>query len=206
LSRWLFATPNFLHPGLWELTLRWNLSEESHLVQLSDGGHFENLALYELIRRRAKVIILCDGAADPDDKFSDLANAIEKVRVDFNALIDISSEQLQSLVPRKHDKFSSDAGRGYAQRGFIDANIYYFDKDKVTLGKLIYIKTTFYPELSADLYSYRERHPEFPDQSTADQFFDEKQFEAYRELGYQTAWHMTREFSSLDEVFKSIPD
>ncbi|UCE88250.1 MAG: patatin-like phospholipase family protein [Pseudomonadota bacterium] len=205
MSRWLFRTPNFLYPGLWELTLRWNLSEDSHLLQLSDGGHFENLGLYELVRRRAKVIIVCDGAADPEDRFSDLANAMEKVRVDFNAMIDVSSEQLQSLVPRKHDKFKSGSGRGYAERGYLVANIYYFDKDKVTVGKLIYIKTTFYPELSADLYSYRERHPEFPDQSTADQFFDEKQFEAYRELGYQTAWRMTEDLLSLDQVLESTP-
>ena len=31
---------------------------------------------------------------------------------------------------------------------------------------------------------YRAKHPSFPHESTADQFFDETQFEAYRALGY----------------------
>jgi hypothetical protein len=57
-------------------------------------------------------------------------------------------------------------------------------------GKLIFIKSSFFRELSADLYGYKQKQPEFPNEPTSDQFFDEKQFEAYRELGYQTAWQM----------------
>ena len=45
-------------------------------------------------------------------------------------------------------------------------------------------------QLTADLYGYRKGHPEFPDEPTSDQFFDEKQFEAYRELGFQLTFQM----------------
>jgi|GEM_PF-2419061 len=45
--------------------------------------------------------------------------------------------------------------------------------------------------MPADLICYKKAHISFPDQSTADQFFDEKQFEAYRELGYLIAEQMT---------------
>ena len=65
-------------------------------------------------------------------------------------------------------------------------------------GKFIYIKSTFFKQLSADMYGYKQNQPEFPDEPTSDQFFDEKQFEAYRELGYQTAWQMMEN----DEVKK----
>ncbi len=41
--------------------------------------------------------------------------------------------------------------------------------------------------LPADLYGYKAKHLNYPDQTTADQFFDEVQFEAYRELGYNIA-------------------
>ena len=175
--------PNVLYPGCSELFLRKNLDENSRMVQLSDGGHFENLGLYELIRRRLKLIIVCDGAAHPSFGFDDLGNAIEKVRADFGALIDIDCEDLKRLTPAA----GPDGSAGYAEKGYLLAEITYCDRSK---GTLIYLSATFYKELSADLYAYRKSHAEFPHQSTVDQFFDEKQFEAYRELGYQTAHRM----------------
>lgn len=182
------AVPNFIWPGLWEVFLRRNLSERSWLIQLTDGGHFENLGIYEMIRRKARLIIVCDAAADLDYTFGDLANATEKVRVDFGALIDIDNKKLQKLIPSKqlaHSELSD--GLYYADQGFITANINYADK---TQGKLIYIKATLIPSLTADIYGYKCQHPTFPHESTGDQFFDERQFEAYRELGYQIAWNM----------------
>ncbi len=52
-------------------------------------------------------------------------------------------------------------------------------------GLLFFVKATMIAEIPADIYGYKDVHPEFPNQSTVDQFFDEKQLEAYRELGYQ---------------------
>lgn len=183
-----FRAPNFIHPGLWELALRKRLNENRDFIQLSDGGHFENLGLYELIRRRLKLIVICDGGADPDFTFSDLANAIEKVRADFGALINIECKDLEPLVPRAQTTSSeSDCAEKFAAQGHLIADIYYSDNSR---GKLIYLTTTFTRSLSADLFGYRKEHPEFPDEPTGDQFFDEKQFEAYRELGFQLAWNM----------------
>jgi len=177
--------PNFLSPGLSELLFPEYLSEERRLVELTDGGHFENLALYELVRRKCKLIICCDGAADPKFAFGDLTNAIEKVRVDFGAKIKITSEELGSLVSGiEHDERG--ARIAYADRGFIEADIEYADDrpNEESKGKLIYIKATFPKDLPADLRGYKVAYPSFPNESTADQFFDEKQFEAYRELGF----------------------
>ena len=64
------------------------------------------------------------------------------------------------------------------------------------MGTLILLKATPFKGAPADVFSYRRDHPEFPDQSTADQFFDEKQFDSYRELGYVTAFHMLREIEA----------
>ena len=63
------------------------------------------------------------------------------------------------------------------------------DPEKET-GTLIYLKTTLTGGLPADIYGYQAGHPEFPDEPTSDQFFDEAQFEAYRELGYQLCTQM----------------
>jgi hypothetical protein len=198
---WLVREPNFLWPGLWELLLRKSLNEDTRFIQLSDGGHFENLGLYELIRRRLKLIVVCDGAADPDYNFSDLANAIEKARADFGALIKVECKDLEPLVSRAREGAADgECPEKFAERGYLVADIHYADESR---GKLIYFTTTFTRGLSADLYGYRKEHPEFPDQSTSDQFFDEKQFEAYRELGFQLAWNMLKDYpGDLNEVVR----
>jgi hypothetical protein len=56
---------------------------------LSDGGHFENTACYELIRRRVPFIICSDAGQDPDYQFADLANLVRKARTDFSAEIQV---------------------------------------------------------------------------------------------------------------------
>jgi hypothetical protein len=197
LTSWLLcgkSGPNALCPGLSELFMRMSLDENSQQIQLSDGGHFENLGLYELIRRRLKLIIVCDGTADKDFAFADLANAVERVRADFGAIVDIDSADLERLVPKAERKghVETEPASRYAERGYLVADITYSagPPDANKKGKLIYMTTTFFKELSADLYAYRKCNDAFPDQPTSDQFFDEKQFEAYRELGFQTACRM----------------
>ena len=182
-------SPNAFFPGLFELVFRKNLDENSRMVQLSDGGHFENLGLYELIRRRLKLIIVCDGSADPCYGFDDLANAIEKVRADFGAIINFDCCDMESLTPKSVVETGNepDICVTYAERGYLRGKIKYNDDNE---GTLIYLTTTLFRDVSADIYGYRKAHKEFPDESTSDQFFDEKQFEAYRELGFQTAHKM----------------
>jgi len=201
LSKWLMhlsrcfcqdETPNMFYPGLAEVIFRNALNEDSAMLQLSDGGHFENLGLYELIRRRLPLIIVADGSADPDYKFDDLANALEKVRADFGALITFPRDALEDLVPCRETQTTEDDSDShpvmrYAKRGYLLGKIDYANNQH---GVLLYLTTTFIHGLSADLHGYRRSHPHFPDEPTADQFFDEKQFEAYRELGYQLTYKM----------------
>lgn len=197
--RW--STPNLIHPGLSESFGRINLKEDpgTRFVLLTDGGHFENLGLYELVRRRLKLIVVCDATADPDFKFNDLSNAIEKVRTDFGAIIELSDADLQTLVPGPVDGKTPDPSRSTADRGFLIAPIRYSLRSGQSAdgptdhGTLILLKATFFRGLGADLLGYRRGHPAFPNQSTGDQFFDEKQFEAYRELGFQTCWRMLQD-------------
>lgn len=149
--------------------------ESAGALELTDGGHFDNLAIYELVRRKVPFIILLDGAADPGFEFADFANLLEKIRADFGVTIDI--EDLDKLIAKR------DGGEEpRAKAGVVAGVIHYGSSFK---GKLFYVKTTLIDGLPEDIYGYWRRHNEFPDESTADQFFDEKQFEAYRELGYQ---------------------
>jgi len=154
-------------------------SDRSAYVYLSDGGHFENLGIYELVRRRCSLIIACDADADPDFGLENLGNAIRKCRSDFGIPIDIHPEKMrphqdqQNLDTPKRSDFHfvrGDIQYGAADRGKPD-------------GILLYIKTLLTKEDPADVQSYAAAHNDFPQQSTADQWFDESQFESYRALG-----------------------
>lgn len=179
-----YYMPNMWFPGLRDIFLPKFMDEESRFVELSDGGHFENLGMYELVRRKVDLIIVCDGAADNNFKFTDFANLVEKVRLDFGAIIEID---LDPLIPKKGDNHEYGLEK-MAEQGHAIGTIKYRNKEKP--GFLIYIKSTIVPKLPADIYGYKLTHKKFPDETTGDQFFDEKQFEAYRELGFQLGKRM----------------
>jgi hypothetical protein len=63
-------------------------------LNLSDGGHFENLGLYEMVRRRCQFIVVVDGGQDAKFGFDDLGNAIRRVRVDLGISIEITARHL----------------------------------------------------------------------------------------------------------------
>ena len=63
-------------------------SDESEYVYLSDGGHFENLGLYEMVRRRCRYIVVLDAGCDRDFHYDDLGNALRKIRIDLRIPID----------------------------------------------------------------------------------------------------------------------
>ncbi len=192
------AIPSYYYPGFWEVFRRSKMNEKAEFVQLSDGGHFENLALYELLRRRAELIVVCDAGADPNYEFGDLANAVEKARVDFGAKIEITRTMLDELIPASKPG-QNDMKYPLANKSYLIADIDYGNRP--VKGKLIYIKTTLSNNLGADIHGYKRTHPDFPDQTTVDQFFDEVQFEAYRELGRQIVNNMMGDPEVLD-LFK----
>jgi len=163
------VTPSYL---LKELMGR--LDENGLHINLTDGGHLENLGLYELLRRRCRLIIACDGEADPEMTFQGLANAIRLARIDLGVNIEIDVDRLRAC---------SDAGEGSdwsAAHGAV-GRINYGDGE---YGWLLYIKSSMTGDEPVSIRKYRDDDPSFPHQTTADQFFDEAQFEAYRALGY----------------------
>ncbi|SHH56672.1 patatin-like phospholipase family protein [Flavobacterium defluvii] len=142
-------------------------------VCLSDGGHFDNMGLYELIRRRCNYIILGDGEQDQDVACEGLANAIRRCRIDFGVEIVFHNfEDITKLAEKSKKKH------------IIKGDIIY--PGTKTRGTLIYIKATLTGDEPIDIREYALANPDFPQQSTADQFFDEAQFESYRKLGYHS--------------------
>jgi hypothetical protein len=144
-------------------------------VYLSDGGHFENLGIYELVKRRCRFILACDAGADKDLKFGDLASAIRKCRSDMGIDIKLRTDRLVAMGTPAFSKWHCAVGE-----------ILYKDSDPgagIENGVLLYIKSSLTSDEPADVLNYKAQYPDFPHQSTADQWFTESQFEGYRALG-----------------------
>lgn len=151
-------------------------------VYLSDGGHFENLAVYELLRRRCRYVVCVDAEQDYNMKFEGLAGLIRRARSDFGIEINID---IGDIEQRSADGWS----RSHCAVG----DILYPEGAQ---GHLLYLKLSVTGDEPVDLIHYRKANAAFPHQSTGDQFFDESQFESYRRLGYHVA----------EQTFISVPD
>ena len=179
LGLWLPHPSKFAHrryrlfPGVWfyREMLGQSRATGNH-VHLSDGGHFENMALYELIRRHCRYIIASDCGADADVSFDDLGNVVRRVREDFGVEIDID---LAPLRPNEG---------GIARQSMVAGDIRYPNGDT---GVLLVIKPTLTGNEPADIAQYRRRNGAFPHETTGDQFYDEAQWESYRRLGLHCA-------------------
>lgn len=158
-------------PGLKELAGA--TSDEGKWIYLSDGGHFENLGLYEMVRRRCRFIVVSDAGCDPKATFEDLGNAVRKIYIDFGVSIDFEHLTIQARQTPPVPGISCAIG-----------SIKYPNSDR--LGWLLYIKPTYQGTERADIRSYATFHDEFPHESTTDQWFSESQLEAYRALGALT--------------------
>jgi predicted acylesterase/phospholipase RssA len=187
--------PNLFVPGLYEVgaAVGRGFREDRSFVHLADGGHFENLGIYELVRRRARVIVVSDGTADPTYSFADLRRALRLIEEDFGVTVDFGSDvsKMEPLMPQVDSNCNYPLGIRISKQGYIVGTIQYpVMNGEPIRGHLVYLTTTIVPKLSLRIMGYKGDNPLFPDQSTVDQFFDEDQFEAYRALGYRIAEEM----------------
>ncbi len=151
-------------------------TDRNPYAYLSDGGHFENLGLYEMVARRCRYIVVSDAGCDRAYTFDDLGAAIRKIRIDFG--IPIVFESGMPIDAAHHD-----AGNAHGVFGVIR----YSAVDRAMPdGVLLYLKATLSGNEPEDVRSYATGHDAFPHESTADQWFGEAQFESYRALGLHT--------------------
>jgi hypothetical protein len=157
-------------PGLWFLfreMLGW-MNEKSTWINVSDGGHIENLGVYELLRRRCRYILAVDGEQDQRMTFAALTTLQRLAAIDLNTRIDINLDDLrlnEQGLSRSHFRF---------------CRIHYPNN---RYGYLLYLKLSLTGNEGEFIRRYRSDDPAFPHDSTANQFFTETQFEAYRSLG-----------------------
>jgi hypothetical protein len=160
----------------------------SSFVYLSDGGHFENLGVYELIRRRCRYIIACDADADSNFHFEDLGGLVRKCRTDLGVSVDL---QIGPVRERNCCWVLGTVRYSDVNPGAED-------------GAFLYIKPVLRSAPPVDIDSYGKACPTFPHESTLDQFFSESQFESYRMLGQDSADQLLN--AAIQRMNPATPD
>jgi hypothetical protein len=162
------------------------LDERKLNVYLTDGGHIENLGIYELLRRRCKVILAVDAEADPDMTFPSLIALQVMARIDLGVTIDLPWEPIQkSALGITSASLYGPAGPPGTSGPHAAIGLIHYGADET--GVLIYIKSSLSGDENDYILDYKRRNKSFPHETTIDQFFSEDQFETYRALGFHAA-------------------
>lgn len=155
---------------------------------LSDGGHCENTGVYPLLYQQCELIVVADCGADPDYRFDDLENLLRRARIDLD--IDIRFIKPTQGLPTCVGTLDNIASK--TSNACIAVARIHYPGDK--MGTLVLVKPNLMKDLPEDLHNYHRDNRTFPQQSTADQFFAEDQWESYFSLGRHIG-------SFLDQAF-----
>ncbi len=140
-------------------------------IYLSDGGHFDDLGLYEMVRRRCRFVLMIDAGADPDAQFDDLGNAVRKVLIDQDIRIRFDPPvSIGSRTTPATPSLTYACGKIHYPEGGPD-------------GEIVYVKPCYLPNVPIDVRAYGSASKTFPHEATLEQWFTESQFESYRRLG-----------------------
>jgi predicted acylesterase/phospholipase RssA len=173
------------------------LNESRWYVYLTDGGHVENLGIYELLRRRCQLIIAVDAEADPKMNFNSLVKLERYARIDLGVRIELPWQEIRLVT--------LDTGKVIAEKGDASSKIS-CEGPHCAIGKihypggegyLLYVKASLSGDESDYVIDYKRRNEDYPHETTGDQFFSEEQFEVYRNLGFHA---LTGVFSDRDDV------
>jgi len=169
------------------------LTEESDLIYLTDGGHIENLGIYELLRRQCALIIAVDAEADPGMNFNSFIALQRHALIDLGVRIRLPWAAIRDAAKKAGERVAETGGVEWhqAEKGPHVAlgEIEYPDDPKgERKGVLLYIKSSLTGDENDYIIDYKRRNATFPHETTADQLFTEEQFEVYRALGF----HATR--------------
>lgn len=215
LGRWWPGLPE--HKGMRSHWVRRVFTTQTYLIDeirglfygshrryqyLSDGGHFDNTGVYELLKperdRGVRLIVLCDCGQDVDNDFRDLANLIRLARIDHGLEIRVNEEAADD--PDLFKRFGRPADFRRRPDGTLPPpstrcaillDVLTTHRDMASpprapgslVARIVLLKPVLTSDAPVDLTHYQGTHESFPQQSTGDQFFDEAQWESYRQLG-----------------------
>jgi hypothetical protein len=153
-------------------------SLKRRFIYVSDGGHYENLGIMELLRRRCDTIWCIDASGDAPGSARTLAEAIALARSELNVHIDIA---LDAFALTSSD---GDERIRLVANTVVEGTINY---DGHSAGRLIVIKLGLTADAPSDLIDFQRNNPTFPYDSTGNQIYRAERFDAYRALGFHAA-------------------
>jgi hypothetical protein len=187
-------------PGYLWREVSMTTTENAELINLSDGGHTgDNVGIYPLLQRRCKIIIACDAEQDKALSFGSFTEALRHAYIDMGISVDID---LSMIRP--------DAETGRSRSHCAIGRIMYPDRPK-QVSYLIYLKNSLTGDEPETVLNYKVACSDFPHETTADQFFDDAQFESYRALGAHIAkstfasWATSQSFSGPEHAHAPEP-
>ncbi|GAA3861765.1 hypothetical protein GCM10022243_30030 [Saccharothrix violaceirubra] len=161
----------WLEPGAWYV-LREAIGAaraKHRYIHLTDGGHWENLGLVELLRRRCTHVLCFDASGNGG---LDIGRAMALARSELGVDIDLDPGPVLSDEDGVSREMTAAGEVRYPSSG-------------EERGQIVYAKAVLTPSATWDLHAFKEREPRFPNHSTGRQMFTDEQFEAYRTLGYR---------------------
>jgi hypothetical protein len=219
LGYWMRNPTKFPDPARKPRWLKWNLlanfyflaelfgllNEDRQSIYLTDGGHIENLGIYELLKRGCRVIIAVDAEADPEMAFGSFNTLVRYARIDLGLEIDLPWQQIADKT-KATGKAIDEKGDTPKLHGPHCA-IGQISDATGRKGILVYIKSSLTGDENDYVFDYKKRYKRFPQETTLDQMFTEEQFEAYRALGYHATngfFDRRDDFAKLD--LAEVPD
>jgi hypothetical protein len=167
---------------------------EGRMLLCTDGGHWENLGLVELLRHRCRTVYCIDASGDSPPFATTLAEAITLAYEELGVRItlrDTAGLVPGSAAPLSPPQVLERLNARLSRTAVALADIEYPEPFTVSEGEspsrhgaLIVAKALLTPDMPYELLTYALKETAFPRQSTGDQFFDHAQFDAYRALGH----------------------
>jgi hypothetical protein len=160
------------------------LGSDSSRIYVTDGGHIDNIGLYQLLKRKCQLIIVIDGEADPAMNFGALVDVQRFARIDLGVRITLDWEPMRAaMLQRSADRMKRAPKDDDIHRQHFAVGKILYDQAG-SEGILVYVKALVTGDEADYILDYERRYPLFPHESTGDQFFSEEQMEAYRALGF----------------------
>ncbi len=141
-------------------------------VYATDGGHWENLGLVELVRKQCSLIISIDTSGNPPGTYLAFKNAIALAFLECDAEIEITDATWKQMVPDEDTLVPRNFARGI---------IKYADGTK---GELLYVKAAVSRTTPLAIQRYAAGDPTFPNYSTANQMLSDAQLTNLVKLGF----------------------
>lgn len=168
-------------------------NKDERLVQITDGGHYDNSGLVEALRRRCRRIIVIDGGGDPPPLPTGLTDALRLAKYELGVNIALKRKgpySLENIAPGSGTQFAKDNALASLNPRITRGAVVIGDITypaaaglKVRTGTLIFVKAVVSQACPYWLLSYAASSEIFPHDPTSDQWFNEGQFAAYTELG-----------------------